>query len=53
MSDFWIFIWGILAFFLAVGSLMAAASLDYQDRGQETTSDTQRNETRMNENKHW
>jgi len=35
MSDFWIFVWGILAFLLAVGPLMVAAYLDYQDRDQE------------------
>ena len=35
MSDFWILIWGILAFLLAVGPLMVAAYLDYQDKGQE------------------
>ena len=40
MSDLWIFIWGILAFILAVGPLMVAAYLDYQDKRQETTSDT-------------
>jgi len=34
MSDFWIFVWGILAFLLAVGPLMVAAYLDYQDKGQ-------------------
>jgi len=35
MVDLWIFVWGILAFFLAVGPLMLAAYLDYQDKGQE------------------
>ena len=34
MSDFWIFMWGLLAFFLAVGPLMVAAYLDKNDRDQ-------------------
>lgn len=34
MSDFWIFVWGILAFLLAVGPLMVVAYLDFQDKGQ-------------------
>ena len=32
MSDTWIFLWGLLAFLLAVGPLMVAAYLDAQDR---------------------
>ena len=35
MSDVWIFIWGILAFLLAVGPLMVVAYLDYRERDQE------------------
>lgn len=31
MSNTWIFIWGTLAFLLAVGPLMVATYLDYQD----------------------
>lgn len=32
MNDLWIFIWGLFAFFLAVGPLMVAAYLDQQDK---------------------
>jgi hypothetical protein len=32
MSDTLIFIWGLLAFLLAVGPLMVAAYLDYRDK---------------------
>ena len=32
MSDTWIFIWGLLAFLLAVGPLAVAAYLDFRDR---------------------
>jgi hypothetical protein len=39
MSDIWIFIWGILAFVLAVGPLMVAAYLDRKDSSQETSQD--------------
>ena len=34
MNDTWIFIWGLLAFLLAVGPLMVAAVLDYRDKQQ-------------------
>jgi hypothetical protein len=34
MSDIGIFLWGLLAFFLAVGPLMVAAYLDNRDRKQ-------------------
>ena len=34
MSDLWIFIWGMLAFIMAVGPLTLAAYLDYRDRKQ-------------------
>jgi hypothetical protein len=34
MNETWIFVWGLLAFFLAVGPLMVAAYLDNKDRGQ-------------------
>jgi hypothetical protein len=32
MNDTWIFIWGLLAFLLAVGPLMVAAFLDNKDK---------------------
>ena len=32
MSNTLIFIWGLLAFLLAVGPLMVAAYLDYRDK---------------------
>ena len=32
MSNTFIFIWGLLAFLLAVGPLMVAAYLDYRDK---------------------
>jgi hypothetical protein len=32
MSNFWIFIWGMFAFLLAVGPLVVAAYLDYRDK---------------------
>lgn len=35
MNETWIFIWGILAFLLAVGPLMLAAYLDNREKGQE------------------
>ncbi len=35
MSDFWIFMWGLLAFLLAVGPLMVAAYLDRNERDQD------------------
>ena len=34
MSDLGIFIWGILAFIMAIGPLTIAAYLDYRDRAQ-------------------
>ena len=35
MNDTWIFIWGMLAFLMAVGPLLVAAYLDNRDRRQE------------------
>jgi hypothetical protein len=35
MNELWIFIWGLSAFFLAVGPLMVAAYLDYREKDQE------------------
>jgi hypothetical protein len=35
MNETWIFIWGILAFLLAVGPLLVAAYLDNKDGRQE------------------
>ena len=32
MSDTFIFMWGFLAFLLAVGPLLVAAYLDYRDK---------------------
>jgi hypothetical protein len=32
MSDTWIFIWGLLAFLLAVGPLAVAGYLDFRDK---------------------
>ena len=32
MSETWIFLWGLLAFLLAVGPLMVAAFLDYREK---------------------
>jgi hypothetical protein len=35
MNEIWIFMWGLLAFFLAVGPLAVAAYLDRREQGQE------------------
>lgn len=34
MNETWIFLWGILAFLLAVGPLTVAAFLDYREKRQ-------------------
>ena len=33
MNEIWIFLWGLLAFILAVGPLMIAALFEYRDKG--------------------
>ena len=33
MNDIFLFLWGLLAFLLAVGPLMVAAYLDNKDKG--------------------